>query len=63
MKLDETKLAGLHYHHSAAQRGYISRKAGGERMEPYSGKFGTGYKVFTPRFDTTNYCTVSYYVQ
>ena len=28
----------------------------------YSGKFGTGFCVYEPRHDTTNYCWVSYYI-
>lgn len=50
-------------HHTAACRGYVSRKDDSYIMEPYSGRFGDGYKVFTPRYDTTQYCWVTYYVK
>lgn len=28
----------------------------------YSGKFGTGICVYEPRYDTSNYCWVCYYI-
>lgn len=49
------------FHHSASRRGYVSRKSNGF-VEPYSGRFGTGYVIVTPRFDTTRYVDVSYYL-
>lgn len=48
-------------HHIASRRGYVSRKTSG-RLEPYSGKFGRGYVAITPRWDTTQYVNVAYYV-
>lgn len=49
-------------HHTAAAKGYISRKVT-EELEEYTGKYGTGYKVHRPRFDTTNYHYVDYYIK
>lgn len=49
-------------HHTATARGYISRKVD-EVVKEYSGRFGTGYAVHYPRFDTTNYHYVSYYIK
>ena len=49
------------YHHSASRRGYLSRKSNGI-VEPYKGRFGEGYIVITPRFDTTSYVTIEYYI-
>ena len=49
-------------HHIASRRGYVSRKGDGI-VEPYSGKFGKGYILVTPRFDTTQYVYVSYYIE
>ena len=49
------------YHHTAAAKGYISRKVE-EKIVDYSGKFGTGYKVCKPRFDTNNFCYVEYWL-
>lgn len=48
-------------HHTASRRGYISRKSEG-KVEEYTGKFGAGYVHLTPRWDTTNYCNVTYYI-
>lgn len=50
------------YHHTASARGYISRRKDGI-IEPYKGRFGTGYKIMRPRWDTTQYCYVDYYVK
>lgn len=51
----------LQVHHTASRRGYISRKSEG-KVEEYTGKFGTGYVLLTARWDTTNYCYVTYYI-
>ena len=48
-------------HHIASRRGYISRKSAGE-VETYKGRFGEGYIILRPRFDTTNYIYVEYYI-
>lgn len=49
-------------HHTASRRGYESRRSSG-RLEPYNGKFGRGYIAVTPRWDTTQYVYVSYYIE
>ena len=49
-------------HHTATVNGYMSRKVT-EKLEEYNGRFGTGYKVHRPRYDTTNYHYVDYYVE
>lgn len=48
-------------HHTARARRYVSRKAAGI-AEIYNGRYGTGYKVFTPAGDSSRYCYVTYYV-
>ena len=48
-------------HHTASAKGYISRKID-EVVSEYNGKFGRGYKVEKPRWDTTNYHTVEYWI-
>ena len=48
--------------HTAAAQGYMSRKKT-EELEEYMGKFGKGYKVHRPRFDTSNYHYVDYYIK
>ena len=48
--------------HTASRRGYESRKTDGH-AEEYAGKFGAGYIWVSPRYDTTQYVDVTYYVQ
>lgn len=48
--------------HTSAHRGYVSRKTGATEPMRYSGKFGEGYVVFSPRRDTTRYCYITYYI-
>lgn len=50
-------------HHTASRRGYASRKAPEGRVESYSGKFGRGYVRVLPRWDSTRYVTIEYYVE
>lgn len=50
------------YHHTASRMGYVSRKGNGI-VKPYKGRFGTGYIVLLPRWDTTTYVHVVYYIK
>jgi hypothetical protein len=52
----------LKLHHTALTRGYVSRKNPEGIARPYKGKFGEGIMIFTPNFESTRYCYVSYYV-
>lgn len=49
-------------HHTSYARGYLSRKGTENRIISYSGRFGTGYIVETPAWETTNYHHITYYV-
>lgn len=51
-----------HEHHTASRLGYCSRKISGY-AEPYKGKFGKGYIWVSPRFDTTRFCNITYFVE
>lgn len=53
---------GLHLHHKSAKAGYISRKLECVREE-YHGKFGDGYILLRPRYDTQRYVTCEYWVK
>ena len=56
-------MAQIKYHHTATARGYVSRRSGADHpIEPYKGKFGEGYKIYSPRWDTTRFCNVTYYI-
>jgi hypothetical protein len=48
--------------HTASRRGYLSR-TGGFKVEPYKGKFGQGFALLTPRWDTTQYIAITYYIE
>ena len=61
MKTIEEITRTMKLHHIASRRGYISRKSAGE-VESYKGKFGEGYIILRPRWDTTNYIYVEYYI-
>lgn len=49
-------------HHTASRRGYVSRKSEG-KIESYNGRFGVGYILVTPRYDTTQYVNITYYIR
>lgn len=50
------------HHHTSSKRGYISRKTEGI-IKPYKGKFGEGFVVMLPRWDTTQYYYIQYYIK
>lgn len=54
-------------HHTSTGGGYVSRRATEAdciaAAQPYNGRFGSGYLVKLPRFDTTRYCTFCYYIR
>jgi hypothetical protein len=55
------KAGELRVSHSAKQQGYVSRKSEGIVRE-YNGKFGTGYVIDSPCFDSTRYFNRTYYI-
>lgn len=61
MKTIEEITNTIKLHHIASRRGYISRKSAG-KVESYKGKFGEGYIILRPRWDTTNYIYVEYHI-
>lgn len=57
-----TEIKGtMQLHHTASCRGYVSRKSDGI-VKTYDGKFGKGYVILRPRFDTTQYVYCDYYI-
>ena len=50
------------HHHTASRLGYVSRRTKGLVL-PYRGRFGIGYIALTPRWDTSRYVWVHYYIQ
>lgn len=56
------EIYGLHLHHIAAKAGYVSRKLDYIREE-YHGRFGDGYILLRPRWDTKRYVWCEYWVK
>jgi len=50
---------------TARTRNYVSRKStpADRPAKPYTGKLGTGYTVLEPSWDSTQYCTIVYYIK
>lgn len=63
-KLTVVQIEALGYkkRHTSAARGYISRRTGAFLMS-YKGRFGEGYKLLSPRWDTTRYIYVTYFIK
>lgn len=51
-------------HHTSYVRGYVSRKVVYDDLPvvPYKGRFGTGYIVDLPSYESTRYCRRQYYI-
>ena len=47
--------------HTSYVRRYVSRVTGPEVIE-YKGRFGEGYAVLRPNWDSTRYSYITYYV-
>ncbi len=47
--------------HKVMWRGYVSRKSDGAVLD-YKGKFGEGFILLTPNWDSSRYCFATYYI-
>ncbi len=54
---DLRRLPRLSWH-----RGYVSRKSGGRVVE-YHGRFGDGWALLSPSWESTRYCRIQYFVR
>lgn len=54
---------GYHLHHTSLKSGYISRKNKSGIIEEYDGRFGKGFTVSKPNFESTRYHFISYYTK
>lgn len=59
-KVEELKRDGYILHHVSYVKGCISKKSYGW-IEEYHGRFGEGYKIYTPDIPTTFYKGTWYY--
>ena len=57
----EVNAGRLHELHTSWTRGYVSRKGRGI-VRPYNGRYGVGYVLLTPSWQSTTYCHITYYV-
>lgn len=48
--------------HTSLCRGYVSRKSEGV-VDKYVGKFGQGFTLRSPNFESTRYCHITYFVR
>ena len=63
MSIKELENSKEYYlHHTSSRRGYESRKTEGH-VEEYNGRFGKGYIIVRPRYDTTQYVFYEYYIR
>lgn len=53
---------GYGLHHTSVIMGYVSRKTWA-RIELYEGRFGKGFKLLEPRYDTSRFVYCTYYVK
>lgn len=54
----------LYEHHESTCRGYISRKLTLNEIPvyPYTGRFGKGFKVLLPNWESASYSRVKYFI-
>lgn len=63
MTIEKLKNDSNYYvHHTSSRLGYVSRKGSGI-VEKYSGRYGEGYVHIQPRWDTSRYVFVTYYIR
>lgn len=56
-----------YYHHTALAAGYVSPKTSVQECvalaQEYHGRYGDGYTVRTPNYNTSRYCNITYYIK
>ena len=60
--MKDERVGNAKFHHTSKIRGYVSRKIPRGIIEEYEGRFGKGYKVLRPSWESTRYCFVDYYI-
>lgn len=59
---DLTQSSEYMHHHTSLARGYVSRKSDGF-VRAYKGRFGEGYTIALPNWDSTRYYRLAYYIK
>lgn len=65
MTVEELKENGFHLIKKSLKRGYISRKAyngNAGLLKDYNGRYGNGFTVERPNFNSTQYCWIEYWI-
>lgn len=59
---NQVKTGELTKLHTSYVRAYVSRKTG-SYIESYKGRFGEGFAVYSPNWESTRYSYITYYVR
>ena len=62
MTVKQLKVKGYKEHHTSWVSGYMSRKSD-PVVESYKGRFGEGYAVYSPSWQSTRFHHVTYYIK
>jgi hypothetical protein len=60
-EINNLESAGYHQHHAAWAKGYFCRRE--FEKSPYQGKFGEGFILDVPSWETTRYHRVMYFIK
>lgn len=63
MKYENLIKKGYKLHHKATAPGYTSRKRAHGEPKEYHGRFGDGFTVDFPRWDTSRFVTREYWIK
>jgi len=59
---DAIKNGEIKLHHTSLFRGYVSRTSIESEPSEYHGRFGDGFTMVSPNWDSTNYSYITYYI-
>lgn len=64
---DYVRLGICEERHTSSRRGYVSRRPNEDgtygKVFDYNGRFGEGYVLVRPRWDSTQYVYVTYFIK
>lgn len=62
-RVKELEQQGYKEHHTSWCRGYVSRKDGYYHDYRYKGRFGEGWAIETPSWDSSHYHYITYFTK